>query len=196
MVDKSTGQMASSPRERLLDSASRLFCRYGINAIGVDAIILDANTAKATLYKSFGSKEGLVAAVLEREGAAWRDWFIGGLLKGEAEPAERLARIFPLLSEWFSSDHFYGCPFINALGEHDKQETRYRDIALAHKRAVLAAIERLATDAGAEDGAALAHQLGLLIDGAIVAAMVTKDAGPAKVAGDLCCAVLARLPVN
>lgn len=192
MPDDST-PLAAPARERLLEAASRLFCRYGINAIGVDAVVQEANTAKATLYKNFGSKEGLVVAVLEREGAAWRHWFIGGLLKGKASPSERLARIFPLLGEWFRSNHFYGCPFINALGEHDKQEARYRDVALLHKKAVLDVIERLAGEAGAQDGAAVAHQLGLLIDGAIVAAMVTNDPGSADVAGQMSCAVLAGM---
>ncbi|WP_325175679.1 helix-turn-helix domain-containing protein, partial [Cereibacter sphaeroides] len=64
-----------SPRERLIDSARSLFCRYGINSVGVDAIIEQAGTAKTTLYKLFGSKDGLVEAVLEREGQSWRSWF-------------------------------------------------------------------------------------------------------------------------
>lgn len=182
-------------RDRLLDSASRLFCRYGINAIGVDAVVQDANTAKATLYKNFGSKEGLVEAVLKREGAAWRDWFIGGLLTGEAGPRQRLGRIFPLLGEWFSSDRFYGCPFINALGEHDKKDARYRAITLDHKKDILAAISALAAQAGATDSAALAHKLGLLMDGAIVAAMVTNSREPADVAGQMLDGLLAELPL-
>ncbi len=65
-----------SPRERLIDAATRLFCRYGVNSVGVDAIVANAGTAKTTLYKVFGSKDGLVEAVLEREGRAWRAWFI------------------------------------------------------------------------------------------------------------------------
>ena len=59
---------AAPPRERLIESARTLFCRYGINSVGVDAIIEAAGTAKTTLYKLFGSKDGLVEAVLEREG--------------------------------------------------------------------------------------------------------------------------------
>ena len=61
---------APSPRERLIAAATRLFCRYGVNSVGVDAIVEAAGTAKTTLYKLFGSKDGLVEAVLEREGRA------------------------------------------------------------------------------------------------------------------------------
>ena len=49
---------AESARTRLLDAATELFCRYGINATGVDAVIDEAKTAKTTLYRIFGSKEG------------------------------------------------------------------------------------------------------------------------------------------
>jgi len=167
-----------------MEAASRLFCRYGINAVGVDTVVAEAGTAKATLYKAFGSKEKLVEAVLEREGRQWRDWFLTGLDRGEAPPVERLRRIFPLLEEWFAQDRFYGCPFINAIGEHDKAEDRLRAITIAHKMAVLGRIERLADEAGAADPSRLAHQLGLLIDGAIVVAMITRDPGAAGLAAE------------
>lgn len=171
----------SSPRERLIEAAGRLFCRYGINAVGVDSVIAEAKIAKATLYKLFPSKEKLVEAVLEREGQAWRDWFIQGIETGTT-PQERLGRIFPLLKEWFAEERFYGCPFINAVGEHDKADDRLRGITLKHKRVVLDRLENLAREAGAADPSLLAHQLGLIIDGAIVAAMVTRDPGCADVA--------------
>ena len=54
-----------SARNRLLSAATHLFCKNGINATGIDAIIDEAGTAKTTLYKLFGSKTNLVHAVLE-----------------------------------------------------------------------------------------------------------------------------------
>ncbi|WP_245524118.1 TetR/AcrR family transcriptional regulator [Methylobacterium nonmethylotrophicum] len=163
------------PRERLLRAATELFCRHGIHAVGVDAVVAAAGTAKATLYKLFGSKERLVETVLEAEGQAWRDWFLGGLEAGEASPRERLDRIFPLLAEWFRDERFYGCPFINAVGEHDKRDDRVRNLTLAHKRQVAARLRALLAEAGAPDPDALVHEVGLLIDGAIVTALVTRD---------------------
>src|SRR5262245_60786846 len=62
-----------SARGRLLSAATRLFCKNGINATGVDAIIHEAGTAKTTLYKLFGSKTNLVHVVLEQEGKLWRE---------------------------------------------------------------------------------------------------------------------------
>ena len=162
-------------RGRLLSAATHLFCKNGINATGIDAIIQQAGTAKTTLYKLFGSKTNLVQAVLESEGRQWREWFITAIEQGGGDAQTKLARIFPALKSWFAEERFYGCPFINAVGEHDKDQKQFRVIAMRHKKVVLAHIEKLAAEMGASEPAMLAHQLALLIDGAIVAAMVSRD---------------------
>src|SRR5882724_11356978 len=172
-----------SARGRLLSAATRMFCKNGINATGIDAIINEAGTAKTTLYKLFGSKTNLVHAVLESEGKQWREWFIASIETGGGDPQTKLTRIFPALKQWFAEERFYGCPFINAVGEHDKDAKQFRAIALKHKKVVLSHIEKLAGEMGAGEPEMLAHQLALLIDGAIVAAMVTRDPGVADTAG-------------
>src|SRR6202040_1863694 len=172
-----------SARGRLLSAATHLFCKNGINATGIDAIIDEAGTAKTTLYKLFGSKTNLVHAVLENEGKQWREWFIGAIESGGGEAQVKLARIFPALKSWFGEERFYGCPFINAVGEHDKDQKQFRAIALRHKKIVLAYIETLAGEMGAAEPEVLAHQLGLLMDGAIFGAMVTRDPGVADKEG-------------
>src|ERR1700704_7216492 len=93
-----------SARGRLLSAATRLFCRYGINATGIDAILNEAGTAKTTLYKLFGSKTNLVHAVLESEGKQWREWFIGAIEEGGGDAQTKLTRIFPALKSWFGED--------------------------------------------------------------------------------------------
>lgn len=188
---KTTPQnLERSPRDRLIDAASRLFCRHGINATGVDAVLKEAGTAKMTLYKLFGSKERLVEAVLEEEGRKWRDWFLAALDAGDEPARRKLDRVFPLLRKWFAEDGFYGCPFINAVGEHDKTDDRLRELTMRHKKEVLQKFARLAGEAGAADPEKVAHQLGLLMDGAIVAVMVTRDVSLAEVAGAAASALL------
>ena len=179
-----------SAHDRLLGAATRLFCKNGINATGIDAIISEAGTAKTTLYKLFGSKTNLVHAVLETEGKQWREWFIASVETGGGDAQTKLTRIFPALKDWFREERFYGCPFINAVGEHDKDQKQFRAIAMKHKKVVLAYIEKLAAEMGAAEPEVLAHQLGLLIDGAIVAAMVSRDPGVADTAGLAACSLL------
>jgi AcrR family transcriptional regulator len=172
-----------SARGRLLSAATHLFCKNGINATGIDAIISEAGTAKTTLYKLFGSKTNLVHVVLETEGKQWREWFIGAIESGGGDAQTKLKRIFPALKHWFGQERFYGCPFINAVGEHDKDQKQLRAIAMRHKKVVLAHIEKLASEMGAAEPEVLAHQLALLMDGAIVAAMVSRNPGVADTAG-------------
>jgi AcrR family transcriptional regulator len=180
----------AAPRDRLIDAATALFCRYGVNSVGVDAIVEAAGTAKTTLYKVFGSKDGLVEAVLDREGRVWRDWFITEIDGPGGSAAERLARIGPTLRQWFSRKDYYGCPFINAVGESDKADDRMRKLALAHKKIVLGRLTELCAESGCHDASRVAHTLGLIIDGAIVAALVTRDAAVADTAGRACAAIL------
>ena len=169
-------------RDRLIRAASDLFCRFGINATGVDAVVEAAGTAKATLYKAFGSKERLVEAVLESEGAAWRKWFLGSLDNYPGGPTDKLAGMFDILEEWFAAEKFCGCPFINAVGEFDKREPRYKELARTHKHIVMTRFAELAKAAGCKDANAVALQLCFLVDGAINAALITGDAKVARTA--------------
>jgi AcrR family transcriptional regulator len=181
----------ASPRERLLRAATDLFCRYGINSIGVDAIVAKAGTAKATLYNTFGSKDALACEVLDREGEKWRAWLFARLEAYDGEPVGRLLHIFELLEDWFSDRAYFGCPFINAVAESDKLDDKLRKIALGHKLVVVERIVQMAREAGAKDAEKLAHELAVIIDGSIVAAMVTKDARQASVARNVAATIIA-----
>lgn len=168
-----------SPRDRLLNAATQLFGRYGINAVGVDAVVEAAGTAKTTLYKAFGSKERLVEAVLEQEGERWRTWFTETIEGPGGSAQERLDRIFPALGRWFAAENFFGCPFINAVGEHDKLDPRLRALVIAHKGAIMNRLEELMREAGYVRTDELREQLAVLMDGSIVKAMATRDPGSA-----------------
>ena len=56
-----------------MKTASEMFYRYGIHAVGVDTIASEAGTNKMSFYRNFASKDELVAEYLrneEREGLA------------------------------------------------------------------------------------------------------------------------------
>jgi AcrR family transcriptional regulator len=179
-----------SARDRLIESAKALFCRYGINSVGVDAIVEQAGTAKTTLYKLFGSKDGLVEAVLNREGESWRSWFLTEIDGPGGSARERLDRIGPALKIWFNRDDFFGCPFINAVGESDKANDRMRNLAIAHKKIVIARLSDLCAEAELSEPEQAAHTIGLIMDGAIVVALITRDPSAADVAARACAAII------
>src|SRR6204780_5879321 len=63
-------------RDRIMRTATELFYQRGIRAVGVDTIANEAGTNKLSFYRSFASKDELVAEYLrseEREGLAWWD---------------------------------------------------------------------------------------------------------------------------
>src|SRR5690349_14800031 len=190
-------QLTPKPGDRLLNTATRLFCRHGINATGIDKILAEAGVAKMTLYNQFGSKEGLVFAVLEREGEAWRSWFQAAVDQLGGTPAEKLIGIFDVLEKWFQQEGFYGCVFINAVAEHNKEDPRIRSLALAHKKKVLAVIGSLVEQAGVSDPEAVTESIGILVDGAIIAAVITGTSEHARHGADAVRMILAsQLPAS
>jgi len=164
-----------SPQARILEVARELFCRDGIHATGIDRILTEAGASKMTLYTRYGSKTGLLRAVLLEEGEEWREHFFAQLGTVGADPAAQLRAIIPALKTWFSGERFYGCAFMNAVAEHQKEEPWLRELAAAHHREILAKLDNLAGRAGYAEPPLLARQLLLLIDGTIAALMVSGD---------------------
>lgn len=172
----------TTPRDRLISAASELFGRYGINAIGVDAIVEKAGTAKTTLYKAFGSKEKLVETVLEIDGERWRKWFFDSVEGRGGTARECVDRIFPTLAIWFSDEKFYGCPFVNAVGENDKFDGRLRVLAQHHKAKIESWLRNLFRQTDYVAPESLSRQTMLLMDGAISMALIARDDQSAQVA--------------
>jgi len=66
MLYRSVYAVGVDSRSRLLDEAQALFARRGVDAVGVQEIVEAAGVTKPSLYHHFGSKEGLVRAVVDR----------------------------------------------------------------------------------------------------------------------------------
>jgi AcrR family transcriptional regulator len=171
---------AETPTERLLTVANELFCREGINATGIKQVLAESGVARRTLYKHFGSKENLVRAVLERESLLWLDWFRLQVTRRGPASLDRLFGIFDVLEIWFEDPAFFGCAFINAVIENSKYDETIRHLALAHRERTTRFIAEVAREADVQDAEVLAEQFGLLIDGAIVAAVTLRSPEPAR----------------
>src|SRR3546814_16970033 len=97
-------------RDRILATASELFYRRGVRAVGVDLIVADAGVAKTSLYRHFRTKDDLIAAFLEREDEQfWKDWDAATHAHANdlhAEPDALLAWTGPR----FRRPSYRGCP--------------------------------------------------------------------------------------
>ena len=158
-----------SARDRILDTASRLFYRDGYHAVGIDTIVAGSGVAKMTLYRHFPSKDHLIAAYLERADAEFWDW-LEGEIAAVQEPRAKLLAAFDATTKLATSPQCLGCTFQAAASEFPELEHPGHEVALAHKRRALERLAELARDAGLTDPGGLAAQLLLLMDGAWVAA--------------------------
>jgi AcrR family transcriptional regulator len=166
-------------RQRILETASEMFYREGVRAVGIDAIIARSGVAKMSLYRNFPSKDALVTAWLEdRNAFFWQRWD-----KAEAsragEPRAKLEAILDMIAATASHPRWRGCPFHNTGTEFPEPEHPARAVILANKRAVRERLRALAAAAGAREADLLAQQLQLLIDGAYSIGQSLGPHGPA-----------------
>jgi AcrR family transcriptional regulator len=162
-----TGASRPSPaRARLLDAASELFYREGIHSVGVDRIIETAGVTRATMYKQFDGKEGLVLAYLTEEDRQLRHLF-GEAGASTDDPMNLLQLTIDGIAHDIRRRHTRGCPFINAAAEYP-HEGPVRDLIAVHREWFRTTLRTLAEGAGLATPDEVAASLVLLRDAALV----------------------------
>ncbi|MBL0311306.1 MAG: TetR/AcrR family transcriptional regulator [Holophagaceae bacterium] len=167
----------SQVRERILEVASNLFYKKGIQAVGVDAIIAQAEVARMSFYRHFKSKEGLVLAFLEQRDEQIRSWFETEVIRLAPEPMDRPLAVFDALALRFATQDYRGCAFINTMAEIPNREDLVHQASAKHKALFQDYLARLLRDAGFSDE--YAPDLLQLFDGAVVSAVREGSAEPA-----------------
>jgi AcrR family transcriptional regulator len=122
----------SAARERLLDTAARLFYAEGINTVGVSRIVDEARVTLATFYRHFPSKQDLVLAYLQRV----HDDFAGRAAAAEetaGDPSDVLRSIGNNITAQLLDPDFRGCAFINAASEFEDPDGPIMRAVLAHR---------------------------------------------------------------
>jgi len=163
-------------KERILQTADRLFYLEGIRAIGVDTIAAEIGISKRTLYNHFPSKDALISAYLQRRFVIAKP--------SEKSPIEQILGYFDALERRFAAKDFRGCPFVNAVAELGPKDRAVKKIATAFKESRRLWFRDLLVALGATDAEALATQLQLLIDGSIALDLVRDDPTMARAAKD------------
>lgn len=163
-------------KARVLATAARLFYERGVHRVGVDEIAEQAGASKLSLYRYFGSKDGLIEAVLRDRSDRIHRW----LAEGTADTApgrERLLALFDRLVRWFGQEGYHGCAVVNTATEARGGPPVVREIARGHLHRYRDLLAGNLRAAGAPE--ALAGQLLLLIEGATVVTGIdgTPDAG-------------------
>src|SRR5262249_978180 len=107
----------SEARQRILETADRLFYQEGVRAVGIDRIIAEAGVAKMSLYKHFASKDELILAALKYREESVLEFFRSSMERHARKAKSPLRAFFAALKDFFESPGFRGCPFQNAAVE-------------------------------------------------------------------------------
>lgn len=155
-------------RHEMIHGAARVFENEGFRGIGVDRVLASVGASTRTLYKHFGSRDGLVLAVLEARHRA----FMAQLAQA---PADRhpVAAFFDTLKHWTEQHGAHGCMLLRARGEYAAASHDIVALSTRQKNAYRDEIARRVRAALGRDDAQLSTQVWILLEGATAAASVS-----------------------
>ncbi|WP_165547388.1 TetR/AcrR family transcriptional regulator [Kribbella sindirgiensis] len=162
-------------KARILKAAAEVFGRRGIHAAGINEVVEAAGASKLTIYKNFGSKEGLVEAVLTDRTQRVRAWHQQAVEQAGGDARERVLAVFDLVASWYAEAGFRGCAMMNAATEDRGQDGAPRRLAQDHLAFYRSLFERLLSEA--REPKASARQLVVVLEGATLISAVDQDPG-------------------
>jgi AcrR family transcriptional regulator len=163
-------------RAAILDAATEVLYERGLDGVGVAELCTRVGVSKETLYRHFGTKDGLVVAMLEARSERVTGWLAEAAAAAGPDPADELTAVFDALQGWYEEPVFRGCAMLNAAAQHHVDEVR--TITARHLDRYLELLTGIASRAGAAEPEVLGRQLLMLVEGATV---VADQHGPAGV---------------
>lgn len=183
----------SDARQRLIETAEQLFYAEGIHAVGIDRIIAEAGVAKMTLYNHFASKDDLILTVLEYREEKFDALFEKWMKRHIEAGMDPLEAFFAALNDWFDSKGFRGCMFINSCVELANAKHEGSKFSASHKQRFHEMLKQIiAQSSGAKSAEQTAPAIALLVEGAIVTAVMEQSSKPADVARDAALALVSK----
>ncbi len=173
----------SNAKERILETAAKLFHKKGYSEVGINEIIETAETAKASFYQHYPSKEALceawLDAVHERSENHRSD-----IIESSTTPAEKIANYFNDLEAFMLKSEFRGCPYSNTGAVTDGACAGIIEQIQEHKESIRQFFRSVCLQQF--DNTAKADEVGdhlfLLFSGSTTEAQNLKDIWPIKAA--------------
>ncbi len=156
-------------KQRILETANRLFYNEGIRPVGIDRLISESAVTKATFYKHFGSKDGLVLAYLkfrhdELDRELWRH------VDAHEDVIDLLRSLLATTVDTVMAPDFRGCAFLNAAAEYSDPTNPVRRTVIDHREWYSEVLFELLRQAGHPMPGDAADDLMLARDGAMCGA--------------------------
>lgn len=122
----------ANTRERLVDTAARLWHARSYADVGVSEICDEADVKKGSFYHFFPSKMDVALAVLDKRGEQAREYIFRPAFERDAPPIERLIGLIGRHHEIQSAMHaqtgsVMGCPVGNMALELSTQDEQIRE---------------------------------------------------------------------
>ncbi|WP_433356782.1 TetR/AcrR family transcriptional regulator [Microtetraspora malaysiensis] len=155
-------------RATILETATAVLYERGLDGIGVAELCTRIGVSKETLYRHFGTKDGLVEAMLEARSERLTHWLARAVAAAGDDPRDQLAAVFDALQCWYDDPAFRGCAMLNAAAQHHVEAVRA--ITARHLDRYLELLTGIADRAGAPHPQLLGRQLLMLVEGATVVA--------------------------
>jgi AcrR family transcriptional regulator len=185
--------MATSTKDRILDTTAEMFRRYGYTGTGLKQIVQKANAPFGSLYHHFpGGKEELGAEVIRRSGRMYQD-LVTAIFDTSATIDSSVDNVFSgAAAVLLATDYADACPIATvALEVASTNEPLRQATAEVFEAWVVAATERFtAARIAAPKARELAIGMIAALEGAFVLARATRSTEPMEVAGAMASAAL------
>lgn len=175
---------SQTTRERLIDAAYRILSEESLSQLSLDRVSQRAGLSRRTFFLHFGSKDELLAAVVEylrpAHAAQYRQWSDG--LAPSLGAAQRITALFKKIIESISQPGWKGSAFLRISAEFGELTGHPVHAAVAGaQRDMEEWFERELSRDGHADPALIARQLALLVNGLLIMQLVhrTPDYGVA-----------------
>ena len=184
-AEEPVAELPSRPRvrDRIFETACDLFYQHGIRDVGVDQIATEAGTNKMSFYRSFASKDELIAEYLEQKATELWRWWDETVQRHAGEPRRQILALFEGISKIVCSSTSRGCALANAAVELAEEDHPGRRVVLAKKREMRRRFRELAVATGADNPEELGDALMLLMEGAYLSRLTLSSEGPARHVG-------------
>lgn len=183
-------EVESQPRDRIIDTALRLFYEQGYLATGINQIIAESQVAKATFYSHFSSKENLCLAYLQARHVVWMKW-LEDSVERHTSIEDRILGVFGFLKEWMVKCNFRGCAFLNIASEIPSLNSKIRAEVVKHKNELKLYLKQMISQLKDSDKRYKnidsnkdADMVYVLVEGAIVASQNYGQVWPIQAAED------------
>jgi len=145
----SSGRPRSFDRDEVLDRAVEVFWQQGYRSTTTRDLESELGLGQSSIYNTFGSKQDLFVAALDRYESRVTDEVLPPLKETDAD-LEAIVEFFERLADWVTRDDRAGCMLINLMasdgGETDEIAERTRD----YRRRVRASLEDVLREAARE----------------------------------------------